>query len=135
MRKGAVNVAETGPAACKSRAALTARNALTLPGYHRCHGEGRLGDCPTKPKLMLDPSVRKTNPPFGWDMLPESGWADVTRLGASGTDVLSPGPEAESSQRNQGQSQSPKASRVLLANTGTSTPAPGMRGQASRQVR
>jgi hypothetical protein len=38
---GAVNVAETGPAACKSRTALAARDASALPGYHRCHGETR----------------------------------------------------------------------------------------------
>jgi len=94
-----------------------------------------MGNCPSKPKLMLDPSVWKHNLSFWQDMLPEPGWADVTRLGASGMDALPPCPEAGSSQRNQGQSQSPKASRVLFVNTGTSTLVPGMRDQASRQVR
>jgi hypothetical protein len=41
MKKGAVNVAEVGPATCKSRTALTARNEAQVSeaGYHRCHGE------------------------------------------------------------------------------------------------
>lgn len=59
MKKGAVNVAEVGTAACKSRAASNVRDdaSASETGYRRCHGE-RAGGIPLV-KLVLEPSVRK----------------------------------------------------------------------------
>ena len=113
MMKGVANVAETGPAACKSRATLTVGEGAYAPetGYHRCHGEEGMSDCPYNSKSMLDPSVWRTNPPWR-DMLREPGWSDPNRLGVSVMDTLPPGPETERSQGSQGQSRPPKASGV-----------------------
>ena len=111
--KGVANVAETGPAACKSRATLSVGEGAYAPetGYHRCHGEEGMSDCPYNSKSMLDPSVWRTNPPR-WDMLREPGWPDRSRLGVSVLDTLPPSPGTECSQGSQGQSRPPKASRV-----------------------
>lgn len=51
VEKGAVNVAQTGRAACKSRTALSARGEerSSRAGYHRCHGEHGSGDRPSHP--------------------------------------------------------------------------------------
>jgi hypothetical protein len=59
MEKGAVNVAETEPAACKSRTALTAREdaSASEAGYRRCHGESVRAVARTK-KRMFETSVR-----------------------------------------------------------------------------
>ena len=113
MMKGVANVAETGPAACNSRATLSIGEGVYAleTGYHRCHGEERRSDCPYRPKSMLDPSVGKTNPPRR-DMLREPGWTDYIRLGVSVLDTLPPGPEGEESRCSQGQSRPPNASRV-----------------------
>jgi len=111
--KGVANVAETGPAACKSRATLSVgEGAYALEtGYHRCHGEECMSDCPYNSKSTQDPSVWRTNP-LRRDMLREPGWSDRHRLGVSVLDTLPPGPETERSQGSQGQSRPPKASRV-----------------------
>ena len=58
-KKGTVNVAEVGKAACKSRAVLTAGADSSVTGYHRYQGEERWRDCVGKLKSVLDVSVRK----------------------------------------------------------------------------
>ena len=45
MQKGAVNVAKVGLAACKSRAALSARADSSVTGYHRYQGEVGADGC------------------------------------------------------------------------------------------
>ena len=117
--KGVANVAETGAAACKSRATLNVgEGAYALEtGYHRCHGEEGMSECPYKPKSMQDPSVWRTNPPWR-DMLREPGWSDCHQLGVSVLDTLPPGPGTERSQGSQGQSRPPKALRVFRVEHG-----------------
>ena len=45
MEKGAANVAKVGLAACKSRAALSARADESVTGYHRYQGEEGADAC------------------------------------------------------------------------------------------
>ncbi len=64
MQKGTAIVAKVGMAACNSRAVLHVCADSSVTGYHRYHGEERLGDCPSHRKSVSDVSVRKHTLPI-----------------------------------------------------------------------
>ena len=82
VQKGTANVAETGTAACKSRAVLSAHDETLVSemGYRRCHGEA--------PRMNVREveadagSLCMEGRPATAGMSPESGWIEVLRLDA-----------------------------------------------------
>jgi hypothetical protein len=127
VQKGAVNVAETGPAACKSRTASTARDDAwaSETSYRRCHGEARMDDRPRRLKSVLEASVWIGNSSRSMSMLPEPGqlllgdWVYpswVCRASCS---------EARHDLRSQGYSRPPTAPRVPSFEHGNSDTSAG----------
>lgn len=114
MQKGAVNAVETGSAACKSRAALNARDdaPASETSYRRCHGEARMDEGPRMLKSVLEASVWIGNSSATASMLPEPGlllfgdWVHPPRV------CRAPGSETGFGLRSQGYSRPPKTPRV-----------------------
>ena len=114
MQKGAVNVAETGSATCKSRTASSARDdaLASETSYHRCHGEARMDEGPRMFKSVLEASVWIGNSSATASMLPELGqllcsdWVHPSRV------CRAPGSETGYGLRSQGYSRPPTAPRV-----------------------
>ena len=102
VQKGTANVAETGTAACKSRAVLSARDETLVSGmgYRRCHGEAERMNV-REVEVDAESLCMEGRPALA-GMSPEPGWLETSNWVYPHLDALRPCPETVRSLRGQG---------------------------------